>query len=144
MTAILAFLFMLMPLQSTTELYEQYLTPEGQALIEQSEQLSEQIAQGEAKERESKTRILIISLIIALIPAVYIGKDIVAGKTWQSNPDGTRRAVGTALAGGLVLFALNYGILYLKHRMGDSFNTALAFLLVAALLAFALHLLKKP
>ena len=43
----------------------------------------------------------------------------------------------------MVLFGLNYGVLYLKIKYGDGFNTTLAFLIVAALIAGAIYLMKK-
>lgn len=61
----------------------------------------------------------------------------------QENPAGTARALGVSLLGGAVLFALNYGVFLLKIKMGDAFNTALAFLLVAAILAGSVFLLRK-
>jgi LPXTG-motif cell wall-anchored protein len=42
-----------------------------------------------------------------------------------------------------VLFALNYGVFLLKIKMGDAFNTALAFLIVGALIAGSIYLLRK-
>jgi hypothetical protein len=53
------------------------------------------------------------------------------------------RALGVALAGGVVLFGLNYGVLYLKLKYGDGFNTTLAFLIVAGLVAGSIYLLNK-
>ena len=58
-------------------------------------------------------------------------------------PHCTARALGVALAGGCVLFALNYGVILLKIKMGDAFNTALAFLIVGALIAGSIYLLRK-
>jgi len=42
-----------------------------------------------------------------------------------------------------VLFALNYGVILLKIKMGDAFNTALAFLIVGALIVGSIYLLRK-
>ena len=42
-----------------------------------------------------------------------------------------------------MLFALNYGVFLLKIKMGDAFNTALAFLLVGALIVGSIYLLRK-
>lgn len=47
------------------------------------------------------------------------------------------------VAGGVVLFGLNYGVLYLKLKYGDGFNTTLAFLIVAGLVAGSIYLLNK-
>lgn len=46
-------------------------------------------------------------------------------------------------AGGAVLFGLNYGIFLLKIKMGDAFNTTLAFLLLAALFVGCIYVMKK-
>ena len=45
--------------------------------------------------------------------------------------------------GGAALFAINFGILMLKIKMGDAFNTTLAFLLVVAIIVGAVYLMKK-
>lgn len=55
---------------------------------------------------------------------------------------GTVRALGVGILGGAVLFALNYGIFLLKIKMGDAFNTARAFLIVAALIIGSILLLR--
>lgn len=61
----------------------------------------------------------------------------------KENPEGPARALGVALAGGCVLFALNYGVFLLKIKMGDAFNTALTFLIVGALITGSIYLLRK-
>jgi len=40
-------------------------------------------------------------------------------------------------------FGLNYGVLYLKLKYGDGFNTTLAILIVAGLVAGSIYLLNK-
>ena len=86
---------------------------------------------------------LAIAVLIGLIPPFAVGRRIIRGKTWKENPEGTARALGVALAGGCVLFALNSGVFLLKIKMGDTFNTALAFLIVGALVAGSIYLLRK-
>lgn len=39
--------------------------------------------------------------------------------------------------------SLNYGVFLLKIKMGDAFNTALAFLIVGALITWSIYLLRK-
>ncbi len=83
------------------------------------------------------------AILIGLIPLGYIGREIIRKKSWRDNPGGTVRALGVGLAGGVVLFGLNYGIFLLKIKMGDAFHITLAFLIVAALVAGAIYLMKK-
>lgn len=123
--------------QTPDQLYGDYITPETRAILERHEQ-----AMREAAARARKTLILAVSGLIGLIPVGVIGLQILKEKTWKDNPGGTVRALGTAFAGGLVLFSLNYGVLYLKFKYGDAFNTALAFLIVAGLIVGCIYLLR--
>ena len=145
MSAILSILFCLLPLQATSpeEMYSEYITPETSAVLEQFQKMEQDIQEAEKASRARKTLILLISIAVGIIPLVSIGIKAVRGKTWQDNPGGTARALGVALAGGAVLFAFNYGILMLKLKMGDAFNTALAFILVAALIVGSVYLLRS-
>ena len=65
------------------------------------------------------------------------------GTVRRLHHTGDTRHPGTGPGGGVCLFALNYGIFLLKIRMGDAFNSALAFLLVSALIAGSIYLLRK-
>lgn len=96
--------------------------------------------QAEAAASARRTLVLSLSILIGLIPPAVIGRRAIRDKTWRNNPSGTVRALAVGLLGGTVLFALNYGIFLLKIRMGDAFNTALAFLIVAALIIGSLLL----
>ena len=53
-------------------------------------------------------------IAIILVPLAYIGYSIVKERTWETNPRGTKQALGIALMGGLLLFVVNYAALYLK------------------------------
>ena len=86
---------------------------------------------------------LAVAVLIGLIPVVVTGRRVLREKTWKDNPGGTALALGASLAGGVVLFGLNYGVLYLKLKYGDGFNTTLAFLIVAALIAGSIYMLRK-
>ncbi|MBQ9410001.1 MAG: hypothetical protein IJU21_00150 [Bacteroidales bacterium] len=145
MKIILALILALMPLQATSpkNLYEEYITPETRELLDQFDKVEKDIEEAENAARARRTSALVLSVIIGLIPLGVIGRRIIRGKTWKDNPYGTAKSFGIAILGGLVLFGLNYGIFTLKFRMGDAFNTTLAFLLVAAIIVGAVWLLTK-
>jgi len=129
--------------QSPEELYEEYITPETRAVLERFEEAERRAQEAEAAAHAQKMLILGVAVLIGLVPVVVNGKRIIREKTWKDNPGGTVRALGVALAGGVVLFGLNYGVLYLKLKYGDGFNTTLAFLIVAGLVAGSIYLLNK-
>ena len=129
--------------QSPEELYEQYITPETRAILERAEQQERNARAARAAAKAQNTLALSLAVLIGLIPLCYIGRNILKGKTWKENPYGTLKALGVGLAGSVLLFGLNYGIYLLKVKRGDAFNTTLAFLIVAALVAGAIYLMKK-
>ncbi len=129
--------------QTPEELYEAYSTPETRAVLERFEEAERRSQEAEAAAKARRTLTLGGAILIGLIPLGYIGREIIRKKSWRDNPGGTVRALGVGLAGGAVLFGLNYGVLYLKIKYGDGFNTILAFLIVAALVAGAIYLMKK-
>ena len=129
--------------QSPDELYGDYITPETRAILERSAQLEQEIQAARADDKAKKTLALSVAILIGLIPIIAVARRILREKTWKENPGGAARALGVALAGGCVLFALNYGVILLKIKMGDAFNTALAFLIVGALIAGSIYLLRK-
>ena len=129
--------------QSPEELYGEYITPETRAILERSAQLEQEILAARAADKARKTMALAVALLIGFIPPFVVGRRIIREKTWKENLGGTARALGAAFAGGGVLFALNYGVILLKIKMGDSFNQALAFLIVGALIAGSIYLLRK-
>ena len=128
--------------QTHEELYGDYITPETRAILERHEQAIQDAEAAQEAARARKTLILAVAGLIGLIPVVVIGRRVLREKTWKDNPGGTVRALWTAFAGGLVLFGLNYGVLYLKYKYGDAFNTALAFLIVAGLIVGCIYLLR--
>lgn len=129
--------------QSPEELYGEYITPETRAILERSKQLEQETQAARTADKARKTTALAIAVLIGLIPPFAVGRRMIRGKTWKENPEGTALALVVALAGGCVLFALNYGVFLLKIKMGDAFNTALAFLIVGALIAGSIFLLRK-
>ncbi len=129
--------------QSPEELYEEYIIPETRAVLERFEQAEREVQAAEAAARARKTLMLAVAVLIGLIPVVVTGRRVLREKTWKDNPGGTALALGASLAGGVILFGLNYGVLYLKLKYGDGFNTTLAFLIVAGLVAGSIYLLNK-
>lgn len=129
--------------QSPEELYGEFITPETRAIMERYEEAERRAQEAEVAAKARKTLALSVAILIGLIPLGVIGRRILREKSWKGNPSGTAKAIGTALAGGAVLFGLNYGIFLLKMRYGDAFNTTLAFLLVAAMIAGSIYLLQK-
>ena len=145
MNAILSLFLFLMPLQATSpeEMYKDYIPPEVQAVLDEADRIAEESREAEESARNKKTLALVFSLAVGLIPVVHIGLKILKRKTWEANPSGTLASLGIALVGGAALFAINFGVLMLKIKMGDAFNTTLAFLLVVAIIVGAVYLMKK-
>lgn len=129
--------------QSPEELYGEYITPETRAILDRSAQLEQEIQAARSADKDMKTVSFVLALVIGLNPLFVVCRRMIRGKTWKENPGGTARALGVALAGGGVLFGLNYGVFLLKIKMGDAFNTALTFLIVGALIVGSIYLLRK-
>ena len=129
--------------QTPEEMYQEYMTPETEALMERFDEVESKIQEAEDAERGRKTLALVGAILIGLIPLGVIGRRIIQKKSWKDNPSGTVKALGIGILGGAVLFALNYGIFLLTIKMGNDFPPALAFLIVAALIAGSIFLLKK-
>lgn len=129
--------------QTPEELYQDYMTPETRAIMERYEEAERRAQEAEAAAQGRKTLALVGAVLIGLIPLGSIGRRIIQEKSWKENPSGTAKAIGTGVAGGLVLFGLNYGVFLLKKKMGDAFHTSLAFLLVVGLIAGSIYLLRK-
>ena len=99
--------------QTPEELYEAYSTPETRAVLERFEEAERRSQEAEAAAKARRTLALGGAILIGLIPLGYIGREIIRKKSWRDNPGGTVRALGVGLAGGVVLFGLNYGIFLL-------------------------------
>ena len=118
MKTILTFLFVLatlQPGQSPEEMYAQYdKNGQYQAMQEQMDEVTQKSEAAEQEKSDKKTFVLVISLLLGLFPIAVVGKKIYKDRSWETNPQGMWRALGIAVAGGAVLFALNYGVFYLK------------------------------
>lgn len=145
MRFLLIALAIVLPFQGSTpeEMYGIYATPETKEILERYEQMEREVQAAEEAARTQKTIALSLSILVGLIPFGVILRRSVRESTWKNNPGGTIAGLLIALLGGALLFGLNYGIFYLRFNTGEQFNIALAFLLVAAMIAGAIFLLLK-
>ena len=133
----------LLTAQPAENMYQEYITPEVQSTLDRFDDAMEASKEAEKKAQSKKTRALLFSVLIGLIPLAYVGRMAVKGKTYKENPHGTAYGLVLALLGGLVLFGLNYGVFLLRIKMGDSFNIIFGYLLVAAMVVGIIYLLRK-
>ncbi|MBO4813573.1 MAG: hypothetical protein J5523_01295 [Muribaculaceae bacterium] len=113
------------------------------AVQEQVDQINQQSADAQKEKSDKQSTVMWIAIIIGLIPLVYIGKQIIQEKTWKSNPKRTVQAIAMGLAGGALLFAIDYGIFMLKIEYGTRFNTLLVVAFVLFLIIGSIYVLKK-
>lgn len=125
------------------KMYEQYITPEVQAMRDRFDQMEQRDAEIRAANQLKMTIALIISIIVGLIPFFWILVKTIRNNTWKDNPGGSVWSLVIALAGGVVLFALNYGIFWLRFKYDDAFNAVLTYGLVLALIIGVIYLLNK-
>ena len=114
--------------------------------MEMQRKMDEIIQKGEESrqnEKNARTIMLILSLAVAAVPSIAIGKMIVRQSPEERTAKGTAGAVATALAGGAVLFGINYGWMYLRWKAGDALNFPLALLITAGIAVGAFFLLNK-
>ena len=147
MKILITLLFTLLSLQlsSPEDMYRQFdRDGQYQAMEEQMDQINQQSEAAEQDRNNKKTFVLVISIIIGLIPIAVIGKKIYKERSWESNPAGMRKAIVIALAGGAALFALNYGVFYLKLIHNEVFRILFpALLAIAAITIFVVGMRKK-
>ena len=147
MKAFAAIVFALMSLlafASPEDMYGQY-DKDGKyrAMQEQMDKINQQAEAAEKERAEKQTMALWAALLTGLIPLGYIGSQVIREQTWKSNPRGTAQALAVGLAGGAVLFGLNYGVFLLKIEYGSKFNTAVAMGLVLFMIIGSIYVLKK-
>jgi UDP-N-acetylmuramyl pentapeptide phosphotransferase/UDP-N-acetylglucosamine-1-phosphate transferase len=112
------------------------MTEKVEQIIHRSEELKKE-------EQNKKISIMIVSLVIALIPLCIVGGDVIRKQTWRTNSRGTRQALGTALAGGVALFAFNYGWLYLKYLQEEVFKWVLSIAFIILLIGTGIYLARN-
>ncbi|MBR3405512.1 MAG: hypothetical protein IKG92_01225 [Bacteroidales bacterium] len=110
------------------------------------QRLMDEIAEkSEAAERQEKTTravMLILSLAVAVIPLWGIGKRIIQHPEVRTAK-GVTLALLIGVAGGAVLFAINYGWMFLRVKYGDELNFPLALLITVGIAAGAIFLMNK-
>ena len=113
--------------------------------FEMQRQMDEYLERQEKAQQRDKTRktiMLVLSLAVAVVPVSAIGKRIIQHPE-ERTPKGVTLALLISLAGGAVLFAINYGWMYLRWKAGDAINFPLALLITIGIAAGAFYLLNK-
>ena len=147
MKTILVILFALSTLQvsaSPEDMYSIY-DKDGKyrAMEEQMDKINRQVEEAEKEKNEKMMLILGISAFIGLVPVVAIGRKIIKGRSWKTNPAGMWKALGIAFSGGFALFLANYMILYLKFIYHKQFDQVFPVAVGAILIGGAIFFLKK-
>lgn len=100
--------------------------------------------QEDARHREKTIRLIIVllSLAVAVVPLAATCKNIIRHPELRTGK-GIAAAIGVSLLGGAVLFAFNYGWMYMRFKHGDALNVPLAILITLAIAVGALYVLNK-
>ena len=107
------------------------------------EQMKHKADEARAEENGRKMRILLVSLFIGFVPVVAVGGKVIRKQTWKTNSSGTAQALVMAFAGGAVLFAFNYGWLYMKLFQEEIFKLILSLVFILLLIALGFYLARK-
>lgn len=113
---------------------------------EMTEKVEQIIHKSEEQKKERQTKnisIMIVSLVIALTPLCVVGGDAIRKQTWKTNSRGTIQALATALAGGVALFAFNYGWFYLKYMQEEIFKWVLSIAFIILLIGIGIYLARN-
>ena len=113
--------------------------------MEMQRKMDEIVKQGEKSRQDDKnarTIVLVLSLAVAVVPLWAIGKRIIQHPE-ERTPKGVTLALLVCIAGGAVLFAINYGWMYLRYKAGDALNFPLALLITIGIAVGAFVLLNK-
>ena len=125
------------------KMYEQYLTPQEQAVLERFEEAQQKTEEARAVEHTRQMIALIVSIIVGLIPFMYLLVKSLREHTWKDNPGGTVWGLVIGLAGGVLLFAFNYGLLWMRMNHEGLLNAIITYGLVGALIVGVFYLLNK-
>lgn len=100
--------------------------------------------QEDARHRENTIRLIIVllSVAVAVVPMAATCKNIIRHPELRTGK-GIAAAIGVSLLGGAVLFAFNYGWMYMRFKHGDALNVPLAILITLAIAVGALYVLNK-
>jgi len=98
----------------------------------------------DARHREKTIRLIIVllSVAVAVVPLAATCKNIIRHPELRTGK-GIAAAIGVSLLGGAVLFAFNYGWMYMRFKHGDALNVPLAVLITVAIAVGALYVLNK-
>lgn len=124
-------------------MYEQYLTPQEQAVLDRFEEAQQKFEEAQAADHDKKTVALIISILVGLIPFCYLFAKSIRENTWNNNVGGTIWGLLIAIAGGALLFAINYGIFWLRFKYANQFSAVVTYALVAGIIIGVIYLLRK-
>lgn len=100
--------------------------------------------QEDARHRDNTIRLIIVllSVAVAVVPLAATCKNIIRHPELRTGK-GIAAAIGVSLLGGAVLFAFNYGWMYMRFKHGDALNVPLAILITLAIAVGALYVLNK-
>ena len=129
---------------STRAMLEMYgATNEYLEMQAQMDEIVEQHARTEKQKKTQNRLIIALSLIVALVPVMAVIRMAAQGKFQKPGSRAILKAILVLLAGGAVLFALNYGWLYLRANAAAEMNYVLSALIVIGLLVLAIVWLRK-
>ena len=112
-------------------------------MTEQVEQIRLRTEEAEKEKHTKNMIILVVSLVAGLIPVCVIGGKAIRNKTWKKNSAGTIQGLAIALAGGVVLFAFNYGWLYLKYLHKDIFKPLFSIAFIILLIGVGIYVMRN-
>ena len=95
-----------------------------------------QRAEAEMAKKQRLWLIFVLSLVVALVPAFAILKQVITGEIKPAGTAAVLKTVGVLLGWGIVLFAFNFGWLWVLLVGGTKFMGAI---LGLALLAFVVY-----
>lgn len=117
------------------------------SMQEQVDQINQRQEEAEKEKNITMMFILGISALVGLIPVAVIGSKIVKERRWETDKSGMWKALGIAFAGGLVLFAFNFAMLYLKNIYYDAFSKifpiAIGLLIIVGSIVLLMRMKKK-
>ena len=112
-------------------------------MTEQVEQIRLRTEEAKKEKNTKKMIILVVSLVVGLIPICVIGGEAIHNKTWKTNSAGTVQGLAIALAGGVILFAFNYGWLYLKYLHKDIFKPLFSIVFIILLIGIGIYVMRN-
>ena len=125
------------------KMYEQLMTPQEREMLDRYEEVQRKSEEAQAVRHTKKMIALVISIIVGLIPFMYLLVKSFKENTWKNNAGGTVWGLVIGLAGGVLLFAFNYGLLWMRMNHEGLLNAIITYGLVGALIVGVIYLLNK-